>query len=44
LKVIHDLKNPLIAASKIIDDSNIEEGQKNDLKFELDSIKEMLDA
>jgi len=44
MKVIHDLKNPLIAASKIIENSNIEEDQKDDLIFEMNSIKEMLDA
>ena len=44
MKVIHDLKNPLIAASKIIENSMIDEEMKSDLNFEFDSINEMLDA
>jgi len=44
MKVIHDVKNPLIAASQIIENSSLNEDQKNNLNFEFDCIKEMLDA
>ena len=44
MKVIHNLKNPIISASKIIENSTIDKEMKSDLNFEFDSIKEMLDA
>jgi len=43
MKIIHDLKNPLIALQSILKHANIAIDVMSSINFELNDIKEMLD-
>jgi len=44
MKIIHDLKNPLIAMNLCVDESKLEEYEKDELKNEIEDMTEMLDT
>jgi len=44
IKIIHDLKNPLIAVNMCIEESEIHNDIINDVKSEIQEMHEMLDS
>jgi len=44
MKIIHDLKNPLIAMNMCVDESNLDPVDKDELKNEIEDMNEMLDT
>lgn len=44
MKIIHDLKNPLIALHMCIEDSKLDQDDKEELKNEIEEMHDMLDS